>query len=600
MAKLLSYYRLCPLIDSKSLLGISHDSEKGFVIVTLGRNIVIKYRLSDQKQICSWRTRDKFSSQVLYDKRLEKYVGVFNISFLRIWSNDDENIDKIKKIKFTQQIHSILSHNEETYIFFKDGSLYSLREILENKKNFVPEKFLVDESVHNILYTSVGETLYFGYLIKRRDKYIFHWSKYTNNSKNNFNAMPIQRDRLDLKGYGLHVEKNLVIFLSVWSDGRIYAQHLKDKENYVNSSELFTVIEPISTTHLVKMIDIDENYIGVYGADPNEEGAILLIYNTQFKVNQSKQNHKLYTNDSKIWRIDENIFLPVGQNLVVVPFCLESEQLAALIGSHKPLPSKPDSDVIFVMDFEVGSWQDKIKLGNKLVRKKSLKFSEHKVQEYFKQGLPESLIIEQILPNVLEESNIKLLGESLDFFTDIPEKYLSLILNFILSRDEGEFSPKNKTLALQNLPEELLPLERVALLDKLLIRKYSDVLLLPYLRSDLHLEQAICLLKYITYMLSENGHNLPKLNAVKTEQQIINWASLIIDSNYQKFVLSRDSNIENILVECKNRVTSYLDIVEELKQISPALYRISEEIKGKNCNVGFNNSLYLVEQVSFY
>lgn len=45
MAKLLSYYRLCPLIDTKNLLGISNDCEKGIVLVTLGRNLVIKYRV---------------------------------------------------------------------------------------------------------------------------------------------------------------------------------------------------------------------------------------------------------------------------------------------------------------------------------------------------------------------------------------------------------------------------------------------------------------------------------------------------------------------------------------------------------------------------
>lgn len=46
MAKLGSYYSLCPLIENKSLLGISEDSEKNTVIVTLGKNIAGKYRVS--------------------------------------------------------------------------------------------------------------------------------------------------------------------------------------------------------------------------------------------------------------------------------------------------------------------------------------------------------------------------------------------------------------------------------------------------------------------------------------------------------------------------------------------------------------------------
>lgn len=48
MAKLSAYYGLCPLIDHRSLLGITPDRENGVVIVTLGNNIAIKFRVSLQ------------------------------------------------------------------------------------------------------------------------------------------------------------------------------------------------------------------------------------------------------------------------------------------------------------------------------------------------------------------------------------------------------------------------------------------------------------------------------------------------------------------------------------------------------------------------
>lgn len=45
MARLNSYYTLCPLIDQQNLLGVETDSEPGCAIVTLGRNIVIRYKV---------------------------------------------------------------------------------------------------------------------------------------------------------------------------------------------------------------------------------------------------------------------------------------------------------------------------------------------------------------------------------------------------------------------------------------------------------------------------------------------------------------------------------------------------------------------------
>jgi hypothetical protein len=45
MAKLCAYYSLCPLIDQTSLLGIAEDSTSGCVVVTLGKSIVIRYKV---------------------------------------------------------------------------------------------------------------------------------------------------------------------------------------------------------------------------------------------------------------------------------------------------------------------------------------------------------------------------------------------------------------------------------------------------------------------------------------------------------------------------------------------------------------------------
>lgn len=291
--------------------------------------------------------------------------------------------------------------------------------------------------------------------------------------------------------------------------------------------------------------------------------------------------------------------MPVGQNLVVVPFCLEFEQLAALVGSHKPVSSKPDADIMFVCEFQEASWEDSQKSINKTKQTNLSKKLRNKVQEYFKQGLPEGLIIEYILPDILAEQNINLLSESLDFFTDVPEKYLGKILNFILSCDKNKFPSTPKKLS-SNSPRDLFPYSKMNLLDRILIRQYSDVLLIPYMRSDLALEQALALLEYLNYMLSEEGHDLQTLDSVETEKCITGWMSVLIDSNYQKFILSKDSNIESILIQCKEVVMGHLDVLDELKQISPTLCRFYQEIKGKNNNLGFTNSLYTVEQLNLY
>lgn len=124
MAKILSYFHLCPINDEEEFLGLSRDQTKGNVINTLGKNIVINVKvisanfqirmtekglfsfstyfsiqLSNQKQITSWTALDKLSSKVIFDFNTKEYVGVFAHKWIRCWSADCNDINKIKKIK---------------------------------------------------------------------------------------------------------------------------------------------------------------------------------------------------------------------------------------------------------------------------------------------------------------------------------------------------------------------------------------------------------------------------------------------------------------------------------------------------------------------
>lgn len=103
------------------------------------------------------------------------------------------------------------------------------------------------------------------------------------------------------------------------------------------------------------MAALSQDYIALYGANCNEEGATLNIYNIQFKVTQAKQSFKLYNNGTQLWLAENNLLFCVGQNLAVVPFHLHMEQLAALIGSHKLVNDK-DADVAIVHTIQEASW----------------------------------------------------------------------------------------------------------------------------------------------------------------------------------------------------------------------------------------------------
>nr|CAH7755127.1 unnamed protein product [Callosobruchus chinensis] len=195
MAKLGAYYALCPIIDTKSILGVSEDAEKGFVIVTLDKNIASKYKLSDQKQMVCWRTREKFSSPVLYDRTLAKYVAVFNQSYIKAWEAE-ENLDKVKKYKFNHQIHTIFSNSENTYIVFQNGSVYKLEDALNERKSLHLEDIL-DGEIVDILYKKLKDSFYVGLVVQESSEYQLYWKV----------------EELSLRGWGFHVGQDRINFL---------------------------------------------------------------------------------------------------------------------------------------------------------------------------------------------------------------------------------------------------------------------------------------------------------------------------------------------------------------------------------------------------
>lgn len=313
---------------------------------------------------------------------------------------------------------------------------------------------------------------------------------------------------------------------------------------------------------------MDENYLALYGADINEEGAVLIIYNTQFKVTQTRQPFKLFTNTTKIWRIENNIFLPVGQNMAVIPFYLETEQLAALVGSHKISQEDADPDVKLVNKIEVVSWDDKFHVKRKKMNKDLLM----KIEDITKQGIPESNIIEYILPDIFEKNDIKLLSLVLNYFYDITEKYLVNILKYLLHLDGKFFN--SEQYELDTIPNVMQPLERIQLINCVLNKSFTEELLIPYLRIELDLEDVIIMIKYINSMWSMDKIPIPKW-AIR-DSKLMEWSCVLIDSNYQKMVLSKNESVAEAFEKLRYIVISHLNKLQDLRTLEPYLLALKK------------------------
>lgn len=98
---------------------------------------------------------------------------------------------------------------------------------------------------------------------------------------------------------------------------------------FMSMLTLFKLDQPLS------IVGVSKDCVAIYGANEQQEGASLVLYNTRFSVAQSKQFFKVYFNNARFWVIGKHILLAYGQTLACVSFRISKEELADMIGAQR-------------------------------------------------------------------------------------------------------------------------------------------------------------------------------------------------------------------------------------------------------------------------
>lgn len=103
----------------------------------------------------------------------------------------------------------------------------------------------------------------------------------------------------------------------------------------------------------MSVLGIARHFVAIYGANSGQEGASLLLYNTQFKVIKAKQFFKVYFDFSRLWAAQHYILLAMGQNLSVVSYSMSKELLLAeLIGTQTETDYKKPVEAEYINEEE--------------------------------------------------------------------------------------------------------------------------------------------------------------------------------------------------------------------------------------------------------
>ncbi|XP_031633016.1 uncharacterized protein LOC116346888 [Contarinia nasturtii] len=681
MAKILSYFHLCPINDEEEFLGLSRDQTKGNVINTLGKNIIINVKLSNQKQITSWTALDKLSSKVVYDFNSKAYVGVFGRKWIRCWSADCSDINKIRKLKLSKPASSLISiENAETIVLYADGTCESLEYAIETRKEkkdlSLPQfKPIVDQSSVDILsstyFKGANDTFVLTYFVKSRetqeiDLIYYKLEKETLRVDGPINRLKLLRDEKNIRLCGFTVvdSSNCPNLVTIWSDRRIFMMALRPNLSEEAPGHFVSMLMAINVDHPLCVLGVSRDCIAIYGANATQEGGALLLYNTQFKVIESKQLFKVFFTNSRLWTVDTHIFLAAGQKLAVISFRISKEQLSDMLGSQRSmnLTSFVDTECINTdaeleevleydkntvtqsigeetnghIDYDMSEIDDvhmekrqraferpddlltdlrslqqndiliDIKMDDDLLADMAeLKLSANTNDTHFDSKTIHSMVTElerigeseiaisnMIIPMCIESNLSDDLIICIRNYSNISEKMLAISIKYFLDKI------RNKTITSETQKTD----EYKTQLNAILSCSFESELMVEQLRAYVNFEGVRILLNHIFQAIQSEDRQLENRpqngDTVDEDILLVKWFTVIVDSHFHQFILSRDKSLIEQLTKWKEIVDNFLIDIQQSKIISAMLYNLVDSKLMAKENVA--TKWYSIEEVKLY
>ncbi|XP_050434393.1 nucleolar protein 11 [Adelges cooleyi] len=549
MIKLDTSFSLGSIIDA-NFLGIANDAKHNNVIVTLSKNMVTCFHVPSQKQKHCWSSSDKLSSEVIYDPSTNCYYGVFNYTRVGKWLRSSLEMKDMKKFNFTTKIIKLLTRSDYNgaVAVFENGYCECLNDAISRRKK--PKDAIIndDETIEFakiclfktkslcVLVTVDSKDVKTLYTVPlEEDSYLPIKLQITSNKKNK-----------KLLGCYLRENKDSFSILTFWSDKCLYSYELYDESKIGEyPGKVCTTVNLINTENPVTIMQLSSDCIGLYGAEPNGEGGALVVYNFHYNMTVAVQHFKNYNNPPNLWCFGNNLLLITGQNLAVIPFTCERNNLSLLMDSNLI----ENNEQYVEVEWDTNA---KDKCSDKNISNSTLsqsKLNEITISDYLKKKDDQSLI--RLLKEQSDISDNSLV-EILLYCSLIPKKHTDLLLKVF------SYPPLNRPSCL---------------------------------RTRMPFENMLNVLK--------TTHSFMKKELV--EDRLIDWTTLMIDCSYQQILLSNDPNVLEFITQLQDDVNCKCDYAEAVNNINNILsvIKTNSGIKKKRTDEPVNN-LYKIEKINLY
>ncbi|XP_010001001.1 PREDICTED: nucleolar protein 11 [Chaetura pelagica] len=346
MAALRESFTLCGLgprggVGSGGVLALEPGPGPDHVLLTDRGRTATLFKVSDQKPLGCWSLKHGqiLTCPVVCNFETHEYIAVHDDKVLRIWKNQDINLDKVFKATLSAdvyRIHSVPSGGP--VVLFRGGGVRTLDVLLEAPQQEI-ENIISDEVIKWSEALMEGEQPVLIFTTEKNEDFFVYVQKLKMNSLHRYKLE--QQESSKPLNFTAYVNKQMITLLCLYSNNSVYKVLVPLKQNteeeILSKSLLLNLSISGRALKGTSFVVLDKDHVAVLGrhAAPGKEyKECLTIWNTKFQTLQTSKELPLGTS-GQLWCYEEKFFFTHGKVLTVVMYKCETSSLAAAVGKLK-------------------------------------------------------------------------------------------------------------------------------------------------------------------------------------------------------------------------------------------------------------------------
>ncbi|KAF6299260.1 nucleolar protein 11 [Rhinolophus ferrumequinum] len=325
------------------LLGVEQSDKTDQFLVTDSGRTVILYKVSDQKPLGSWSVKQGqiITCPAVCNFQTGEYIVVHDHKVLRLWNNEDVNLDKVFKATLSAEVYRIHSiQGTEPLVLFKEGAVCGLEALLAEPQQKIETVISDEEVIKWTKFFMVFRHPVLIFITEKHGNYFAYVQMFNSRILSKYTLLLGQEEKSVIQSFTASVDRKFISLMSLSSDGCIYETlipiHPSDpgkSQKVVRSLVLKTVVSG-NARNGVALTILDQDHIAVLGPPLPASKECLSIWNTKFQTLQISKELPQGTS-GQLWYYGENLFMLHGKFLTVIPYKCEVSSLAGALGKLK-------------------------------------------------------------------------------------------------------------------------------------------------------------------------------------------------------------------------------------------------------------------------